>query len=349
MSSGNYEHRSERPYKGLYDIGQFFNQIALDISGEDESTKIATEGKCVLTEEAFNGSSFTLQLSEDEESFKKAAKRIVESVENMGIPKEDVELSISFRLKYLNLIEQSKSVDMNSLLTLNHKLLVVSPAERHPLTTSVIQGFEIVVQLLLVKQQVKRKTLIPYFAGTILGEGTFEICTDKSHSSFSIEPLTAEKRVGLGRLSKDTLTFIDMGGVNPINPGESEKDITLYLDEKVLNKLNENAKNTSGLFMQRKLAIEVQNTIIMHAYRFINENNAITEYEDIKDSIIGSYFETLSRERNGRVNKKIISGLIKRLKDNPELVKADFESLISENAKYSLQKNMLDLLTEEEE
>ena len=101
--------------------------------------------------------------------------------------------------------------------------------------------------------------------------------------------------------------------------------------------------------MQRKLAIEVQNTIIMHAYRFINENNAITEYEDIKDSIIGSYFETLSRERNGRVNKKIISGLIKRLKDNPELVKADFESLISENAKYSLQKNMLDLLTEEEE
>ena len=142
---------------------------------------------------------------------KKVAKRIIKSVENMGIPKEDVELSISFRLSYLSLIEQSKSVDMNSLLTLNHELVVVSPAERHPLTTSVVQGFEIVVQLLLVNQQVERKTLTPYYPGTILGEGKFGISTDKSNSSFSVEPLTAERRIALGKLSKDTLTFIEMG------------------------------------------------------------------------------------------------------------------------------------------
>ena len=349
MSSGHYEHRSERPFKGLYDIGLFFDQLALDISGENESIHLATEGKCVLSEEAFNDSIFTLKLSEDKKSFEKVAKRVIESVENMGIPKEDVELSISFRLKYLNLIEQSKSVDMNSLLTLNHELVVVSPAERHPLTTSVVQGFEIIVQLLLVKQQVERKTLTPYYPGTILGEGTVEVRTDKSHSSFSIEPLTAERRVALGNLSKDTLTFIEMGGVNPINPGDSEKDITLYLDEKILKKLNEMAKNKSGLYMQRKLALDVQNTMIMHAHRFINENDAITEYEDIKESIIGNYFETLSRERNGRVDKNSIRRLIKNLKDKPELVKAEFESLISENSVYSLQKNMLDLLTEEEE
>ena len=349
MSSGNYELRSERPFKGLYDIELFFEQLTLDISSENESIHLATEGKCVLTEEAFNDSIFTLKLSEDKKSFEKIAKRIIKSVENMGIPKEDVELSISFRLSYLSLIEQSKSVDMNSLLTLNHELVVVSPAERHPLTTSVVQGFEIVVQLLLVKQQVERKTLTPYYPGTILGEGKFGISTDKSNSSFSVEPLTAERRIALGKLSKDTLTFIEMGGVNPINPGDSEKDITLYLDEKVLKKLNENAQNKSGLFMQRRLALDVQSTIIMHAHRFINENDAITEYEDIKESIIGNYFEELSRERNGRVNKTVIRRLIKDLKDKPELVKADFESLLSENTKYSLQKNMLDLLTEEEE
>ena len=148
MSSGNYELRSARPFKGLYDIGLFFDQLALDISSENESIHLATEGKCVLTEETFNDSIFTLKLSEDKKSFEKIAKRIIKSVENMGIPKEDVELSISFRLSYLSLIEQSKSVDMNSLLTLNHELVVVSPAERHPLTTSVVQGFEIVVQLL---------------------------------------------------------------------------------------------------------------------------------------------------------------------------------------------------------
>ena len=112
MSSGNYELRSAR-LKGLYDIGLFFDQLALDISGENESIHLATEGKCVLTEEV--DSIFTLKLSEDKKSFEKIAKRIIKSVENMGIPKEDVELSISFRLSYLSLIEQSKSVDMNSL------------------------------------------------------------------------------------------------------------------------------------------------------------------------------------------------------------------------------------------
>ena len=90
--------------------------------------------------------------------------------------------------------------------------------------------------------------------------------------------------------------------------------------------------------MQRRLALDVQSTIIMHAHRFINENDAITEYEDIKESIIGNYFEELSRERNERVNKTVIRRLIKDPKDKPELVKADFESLLSENTNIRYKK-----------
>jgi hypothetical protein len=348
MSSSHFEQRSSRPFRGLFEIERFFDTLSLEINKGDEIEIRASDSTTELNENDFNDSSFILHLAEDDASFEKIMTEIIKSMKHIGLPVKDIEFSVSFRLNYLSIIEKSISMNLNELQKQKYTIPILSRGERHHLTESALQGFDIVVRLLLNEQQKQRKTLVPYFPGTILAETYFTILTDRGNSNFSIEPLNAQRRKVLGNLSTNTITFIDFGGVNPIDPGSDEQDITLYVDEKVLTAVNENSKSAGGLFVQRKLALEVANAIVMHAHKSLNQDNSTNGFSEIDGSIIGKYLKPFATNDNGRVNKTIFNDLVEEVKTNPEIIKARIESLLSEGTKYSLQQNLLDLVVEEE-
>jgi hypothetical protein len=316
------EHRSSRPYSGLRNCQQAFQEAVLRV-GEQE---VAHGGALRVSATEFLNEKFQISFGEDKETFAILVSELETAAHAHGISNDDLEIVVIASSTYWKITEKLFSVSLGEFAGLNDPNVTL--AGRHdrkrpfafPSKTLKIEAG------CLLSRTIEKRPLRPFRKGTWLTKANYAVNTGQDFEGFEPKPLDAPARRKL-KIEKyeETQRFMDVEA-DPTDPDTTDEDFGLYVDELMLKSLEENPRTVGTTLMQRFLFMDMARAIIYRA------SDAIFQGEksmgDIKNSVFDKVLDAFSRDDKGAVDENEKEKLFENVKNTPEIFVACVEDTL---------------------
>lgn len=278
-----HESKTVRPFVGVGAVATVMDRVQLSVDGDDHSP-----GTIVLADEELDRADLRLKLP-DFDSLRAA-------VEQNGRAHVDCAFLIlarshTHRISHPLYHEVLRKADLPAEY----------PLDRNDPDNNLIlndrEGFSLVVAVYLIRD-LHPEPLQPHKVGTWLAKADFKVNREKSYSSFSPLPLTAELRKEL-ELPSQTPSFVEVKD-NLLEAEPVSEAVTVYYDDALLSILHANPKDPLVQQAQRELAAQTMTVIAQTAVARIRADKSgvpaspedLDQYPGVK-----SFFQSLATQQ----------------------------------------------------
>jgi hypothetical protein len=223
-----HEERVIRPFVGLEDFDELFNEITLTVNG------VKATPNAFIPSETFKDLVFDLRTFWD-------PKAAIESIAILNLNPEDVHFAIYLLGKTLKRVEVLRDLPLSKLANPETSIAHTFSDAPHIFGDKVL-GFNVVVALYLKNARIP-KALTVYEEGTWLSKKEFTVRPERGLALFSPTPMNAEQKNLLG-LPKKTLFYLDINE-SMFMATEVDQAFTFYVDEDVFIELSDERSKSS--------------------------------------------------------------------------------------------------------
>ena len=332
------ERRIVRPYLGVSGCQEAFDRVVLQVGTEtcENEASIRTQ------ERALRESEISIRFADSDENYLSFVEELARTARELDYTEADLVVLAVATSPFRRLAEVVFSRSLAEMARGRPTATIAEVGNRPEALSAAFHGFTLSVNLCL-SRTVPRRPLRPSRKGTWLARATFRVGTEIGDSGFQIEPLTNAIRDRYG-LEPGVIRYVDLE--DPTSPAVNDEDVTLYVDEALLDQLAATPDTSGALVIQRQLGLDVATAIVYRASVELARKGDGAAITTAEGSIIDRILDRAARNGKGRVEPDRKEAFFEMVASRPQSFVAEIESWMSPNqpGRRKLDKDMRDLV-----
>jgi hypothetical protein len=256
---------------------------------------------------------------------------MIRVLDRCGLKRSDVRLVVRTFSKFLNLSYIAYLQPLDDIEFGKIEIEVSRPTDiyRDPLR-AIHTNFSIDVYLTLaIDKKSSATSLKPWKKHTILAWVPFSFLSKDDGVGLNVEKLDDEVR-SRRRLPEKCATYIESGG-SPIECTRLNECSTLYVDEKLIEKIRYVGNTQAGRAFQRSVGVDLISDVIMRSHSELTraENLELT-INDLRDTVAGKVIRSFLMKSQPRTGARLTeSDILSEVRTDPERSIARAQSFFS--------------------
>jgi hypothetical protein len=280
------EERLIRPFVGLEDFSNVFDEVSLRVGDERANPNL------YLDPEKFRETSLNLTTFWN-------PKSVIDALGILNLSPEDVHFAIYLLGKTLKEVVIVRDVAL-SMIKNPETAISIGYQDAPRVLGDNLAGFDVVVALYLKKGR-ESKPLTVYEEGTWLAKSEFTIRPDRGLSMFSPLAMDAEQKKTMG-LPKKTMFFLETQSESVFHTTDVDRVFKFWVDERVYTELQDERSKVSqamALLMVRQALSGIIGILSRNLSEFSDIESATQQFDG------GAFEESVASRLVSSIKKKL--------------------------------------------